>query len=172
MSYALFERYNNPCAILPWCTYSWNGLTLYQYAFMLPLFTLVALIPVIKDIPMKKVADLNAFGSFLLAVLAEDCFYFLLENRPIPPGVYTTQWGYLMIQGFAIPDWYLFFLTGTVLAFSMAGNFAAERSPFLVNRQNYKKLGYRRAALVVNSIRRFARRKATMTATPGATAPE
>lgn len=133
-AYAAFERYGNPCSLLPWCGYQWNGLALYQYAFMLPLFTLVALVPVLYDIPMSGAADLQAFGSFLLAVLAEDTIYFLIEMRPISPGIYTTQWGYLIIAGFALPFWYFFFGAGVVLAFHYARNWPSAGLPRLSKR--------------------------------------
>lgn len=126
LAYALFENYGRPCAIAPWCGYYWLGLAFYQYGFMLPLFTLIALVPFLKEVPWSKVADLRAFGSFLLAVLGEDSIYFLLQKSTISPGTYTTQWGYFEIQGFAVPYWYFLFATGIIVSFYLAERFERE----------------------------------------------
>src|SRR5579862_1552413 len=103
--YAYFELHGDPCSILPWCGYYWQGITLYQYGFMLPLFTFVALVPFLRDIPWDGPADIKAFACFLVAIVTEDFLYFVFENRPIPSGVYTTQWGYLQVGTIALPYW-------------------------------------------------------------------
>lgn len=135
-AYALFENYGRPCSIVPWCGYDWLGLAFYQYGFMLPLFTVVALGPFLKEVPWSKVADLRAFGSFLLAVLGEDSVYFVLHRSTISPGTYTTQWGYFEFQGLAIPFWYFFFATGVIVSFYWAERFESQSDKQLLERRH------------------------------------
>jgi hypothetical protein len=135
--YAIFERYEDPCGFLPWCGYKWDGLAMYQYAFMLPLFTFIALLPVLKDIPMNGGANLQAFGTFLLAVLGEDTLFFAIEERGIQPGLYTTQWGYIMIQGFAVPYWYFFFAFGICTSFYLSKKWPTLEDRLKLSLRNY-----------------------------------
>jgi hypothetical protein len=128
VSYSLFELYGQPCNLLPWCSYGLYGLALYQYSFMLPLFTLVALIPARADFFRSYPAKAYALGTFFLTVLAEDWFYFLFEFDPIHPGLYTTQWGYLLVAGWVVPLWYLPFLGGAIVSFYAWYRFCGERN--------------------------------------------
>jgi len=94
------------------------GLALYQYAFMFPLFILVAILPVRKEFFKNHAAKVYALGLFFVAVLAEDWFYFAFQIRLIQPGIYTTQWGYLDLMGWMIiPYWYFLFIAGSLVSF-------------------------------------------------------
>lgn len=109
-----------------------------QYGFMLPLFSFVSLLPVLKDIPWKGKANFSALGTFLLMVLSEDSIYFLLEKRAISPGLYTTQWGYVSILGFALPYWYVFFGGGAVASFYLSTRWESLKPALLNTLKNWK----------------------------------
>ncbi|HZW56764.1 MAG TPA: hypothetical protein VFF30_10795 [Nitrososphaerales archaeon] len=116
--YSLFELIGKPCGILPWCSLNWLGLDLYQYGFMLPLFTFFAIAPIWSQFKSSHPAKLYALGTFLIIVLMEDWLYFVLGRTEITPGIYTTQWGYLAIlPTLIIPVWYLFFIIGAICCF-------------------------------------------------------
>jgi hypothetical protein len=119
-AYALFELRGSPCSLLPWCSYYWDGMNLYQYGFMLPLFSALAILPVRREFVEANSGRFFALALFLLAVISEDWMYFVFQGTPIAPGLYTTQWGYLAVASAVIPVWYIGFGLGAAAALYMS----------------------------------------------------
>jgi hypothetical protein len=119
-AYALFEIHSSPCSILPWCGYIWDGMNLYQYGFMLPLFSIAAILPVRRSFVAANSGRFFALALFFIAVIAEDVMYFVFSNQPIVPGLYTTQWGYFSVSWLVIPTWYIAFGLSSACAFFLS----------------------------------------------------